>query len=67
MAFWRKTGDNLKNGTVLGIIVALAMVWGNNVYSWLLISVPPLWTQTIPLWLYLIVLGALIGYFVDRK
>lgn len=64
--FWVHLGDNLKNGTILGMIVAVTMIWGNKVYSWLLINVPPSWTSAIPLWAYLLVLGGIIGYLIDR-
>lgn len=67
MAFWRQMGDNLKNGTILGMVVALAMMWGNKVYSWLLINVPAAWTNTIPLWAYLLAIGAVVGYVIDRR
>lgn len=66
MAFWKSMGDNLKNGTILGMVVALAMMWGNNVYSWLLINVPPSWTSVIPLWASLLAIGGIIGYIFDK-
>ena len=64
--FWFRMGDNLKNGTVLGMLVALAMIWGNKVYDWLLINLPPAWTSTIPLWASLIIIGGIVGYIIDR-
>ena len=67
MALWRSTGDNLKNGTILGMLMALAMIWGNKVYSWLLINVPSAWTSVIPLWAYLIIIFGIVGYWIDRK
>ena len=65
--FWYRLGDNLKNGTVLGALLGASLAWGNHVYSWLLINVPALWISTVPLWAWLIIFGAIIGYIIDRS
>jgi len=64
---WQSRRDNLKNGTILGMLVAVAMIWGNKVYSWFLINAPASWTQTIPLWAWLMGGFALVGYIIDKK
>lgn len=67
--FWRKTGDNLQNGTILGSLFGASIAWGSGIYDWVVEIVPTTWLYfgdySIPI--YLIAIGALIGYFVDRK
>ena len=67
MTFWHRMGDGLKNGTVLGALLGAAIAWGNQVYSWLLINLPAMWISTVPLWAWLIGIGAIIGYLIDRN
>lgn len=68
-SFWKKTGDNLQNGTILGALFGAAIVWGGGIYDWIVEMVPLNWLLigdlSIPL--YLVGAGALIGYIVDRK
>jgi len=61
--------DNLKNGTFLGALFGLAIVWGDKFYDWLTLSMPSSWMYLgeLSLPVYIIVAGALIGYFVDRR
>lgn len=68
-SIWRKTGDNLKNGAILGALFGAAIVWGAPIYSFLLINIPAAWLQigSYSMQIYLIVFGAMIGYWVDRK
>ena len=66
---WRKTGDNLQNGTILGALFGITIVWGEQIYDWIVGVVPLNWLylgeMSIPI--YLITIGALGGYFIDRK
>jgi len=68
MGFWKKGRDTLHNGTVLGALAGLFIWQGANVYSWLIINIPTAWLKlgTYSLPIYLIGLGALVGYIVDR-
>jgi len=65
-SFWTRGRDKLQNGLCFGFLLGAAIIWGNKLYSWLLIQVPPLWTQTIPLEVYILGICGLIGYFIDR-
>ncbi len=66
---WRKTGDNLKNGAILGALMGLGIVFGEKIISWLTKIIPETWlylgSWSVPI--YLIGLSAIVGYFVDRK
>jgi len=67
--FWTKTGkDTLHNGAVLGALLAAAVIWGNIVYDWLIGVIPAEWLilGEFSLPVYLLVVGALLGYVVDR-
>ena len=68
-SFWKKAGDNLQNGTILGALFGAVIVWGSGIYDWVAGVVPTTWLYlgdySIPV--YLIVTGALIGYFIDKK
>jgi len=68
MGFWKKGRDTLHNGTVLGALAGFFIWQGANVYSWLIINIPTAWLKigTYSLPIYLIGLGALVGYIVDR-
>ncbi len=60
--------DNLLNGIVLGALLAAAIIWGGTIYGWIEGIVPVDWLVlgewSLPV--YLLGLGALIGYIVDR-
>lgn len=66
---WRKSGDSLKNGTILGILMAVGIVFGEKIIDWLNKTVPENWIYlgdwSVPI--YLIIVLAITGYFVDRK
>ncbi len=66
--FWRKGADNLRNGAVLGAIAGFIIWQGAGIYTWLLETIPPAWyvLGDLSLPIYLIVVGALVGYMVDR-
>jgi len=68
-SMWRKTGDDLKNGTFLGALMGVGIVFGEKIIPWLNKTIPENWVYlaewSIPV--YLIVLLAIIGYFIDRK
>lgn len=68
-SMWRKTGDNLKNGTILGALMAIGIVFGEGIMNFLSNNFPEQWLYfgnwSIPI--YLIVLLTVIGYFIDRK
>ena len=60
--------DDLFNGVVLGGLLGAAIVWGAPIYTWIIETVPSAWlvlgNSSLPL--YLIGVGALIGYIVDK-
>ena len=60
--------DKLLNGVVLGAMLGAAIVWGAPIYSWLIINIPSTWLVLgdLSLPIYIIGVGALAGYFVDR-
>ena len=66
--FWRRGADNLRNGTILGAILALAIISGDAIYSFIQANIPESWmvfgNLSIPV--YLISLFAIIGYWIDR-
>ena len=68
MAIFKKVKDNLANGTLLGALVGVAVVWGDKLYAWMQGAIPEAWTVlgewSIPI--YVIGIGALIGYGIDR-
>ena len=68
-SMWRKTGDNLKNGTFFGVLMAIGIVFGEKIIDWLNKTIPENWLYfgdlSIPV--YLIILLAIVGYSVDRK
>ena len=69
-SFWTRTGrDNLQNGAILGALLAAAIVWGSTVYEWIEGIVPLDWLVLgeFSLPVYLLGLGALVGYIVDRS
>ena len=65
---WKKGTDSLKNGLVLGALLGAMIVWGAQIYSWLIINVPTAWLilgeWSLPI--YIIGVGALAGYIIDR-
>jgi hypothetical protein len=69
MTFLKKGSDNLKNGIVLGGLFGAAIVWGNLIYSWVQTIIPSSWLVlgSFSLPVYLIVLGAIVGYIIDFK
>ncbi len=68
MSLLKKGRDNLLNGTVLGGILAAAIIWGGTVYEWIEGIVPVDWLVlgewSLPV--YLLGVGALVGYIIDR-
>ena len=68
VGFWKKGRDTLHNGTVLGALAGLFIWQGANIYSWLIINIPSVWLKlgTYSLPIYLIGIGALAGYIIDR-
>jgi len=68
-SMWRKTGDNLKNGTILGALMGIGIVFGEKIINWLTKILPENWLYlgdwSVPI--YIILLSAIVGYFVDRK
>jgi len=68
-SIWRKTGDNLKNGTILGTLMAIGIVFGEKIMNFLSNNFPEQWLYlgnwSVPI--YLIVALTITGYFIDRK
>jgi len=66
--FFQKGKDKLLNGIVLGALLGAAIVWGAQIYTWLIINVPSAWLVlgewSLPI--YVIGFGAILGYIVDR-
>lgn len=60
--------DKLLNGTVLGAVAGFLIWQGAPIYTWLLETIPPAWYALgdLSLPLYLIAVGALVGYIVDK-
>ncbi len=60
--------DKLLNGVVLGGLLGAAIVWGAPIYSWIIINFPNNWLVLgdVSLPAYLIGLGALAGWIVDK-
>lgn len=60
--------DNLKNGTIFGALAGLAVAGGNYIIEFLKGVIPAnamvfgAWS----LWVYLVAIGALTGYIIDR-
>lgn len=67
--FWRRGTDNLKNGTILGGIFGLVIVFGQAIYDFFVDIIPESWiflgSWSIPV--YLVLVGALLGYIIDRS
>ena len=63
--------DNLTNGAILGGITGALVVYGQNVYSWIVPIIPQSWIDVFPegmgIAVILILIGSLIGYIVDRN
>lgn len=68
MTIWKRGLDNLRNGVILGALFGAAIVWGNKVYSFLILNIPSAWLKfgELSLPLYLIGIGAIVGYIIDR-
>jgi len=68
-SMWRKTGDNLKNGAILGALMGIGIIFGEKIIGWLNKTIPENWLYfgNLSIQIYLIVLLAIIGYMVDRK
>ncbi len=64
----QKGKDKLLNGVILGALFGAVIVWGVNIYGWLITNVPSSWLVLgeFSLPVYVIGAGALIGYIVDR-
>lgn len=66
---WRKTGDNLKNGTYFGALMGIGIVFGERIMNFLGNNFPKDWMYlgnlSVPI--YLIIALAITGYFIDRK
>ena len=67
--FWKKTGDNLQNGAILGALFGASIAWGAGIYDWIVGVVPLTWLYfgDYSIQLYLVLVGALVGYLVDRQ
>jgi len=63
---FRRGRDFLGNGVIFGLVASSFLIWGNKIYSWLLINVPAYWTETIPLWVSVLIIGGIVGYVIDR-
>jgi hypothetical protein len=61
--------DNLLNGTILGGLFAAAIIWGGSIYGWMKEMIPLEWLilGELSLPVYLLGIGALVGYIIDRK
>lgn len=70
MSFWRKGGDTLHDGTILGAIAGALLIWGNQVSDWIVGILPESATtfagDTFSLPIIFIGAGMVIGYIVDR-
>lgn len=68
MGIWKSGKDTLHNGIVIGILLGIALVWGQPVYDWIVSIIPTTWdwlgTYTIPI--IVIGIAGLVGYIVDR-
>lgn len=66
----KKGSDNLLNGTILGAILGLAIVYGDKILAEVTKIIPSSWylfeSTTLSLALILGGAGALIGYILDR-
>ncbi len=60
--------DKLVNGVILGALFGAMIIWGAQIYTWLQTTVPTTWLVLgeFSLPVYIIGLGALAGYLVDR-
>jgi len=67
--FWRRTGDNLKNGTILGGLFALGIIFGERIMNFLGNNFPKEWMffGDWSVTICLVVTGLIIGYIIDRK
>jgi len=67
-SIFKKGKDKLVNGIVLGALLGAAIVWGAQIYTWILLTVPQSWmvlgSASLPI--YVIGIGALAGYIIDR-
>ncbi len=68
MTLLQRGRDKLLNGTILGMLLAAAIIWGSTVYGWIEGIIPVDWLilGEFSLPVYLLGLGALIGNIVDR-
>ncbi len=61
--------DKLLNGVILGAILGATIVWGEPIYSWLIINIPSSWLVlgewSLPI--YVVGTMAILGYIVDRR
>lgn len=67
-SLWRKTGDNLKNGTILGGLFALGIVFGERIMNFLGNNFPKecMYFGDWSIAVYLIGVGLIAGYIIDR-
>lgn len=67
-SIWRKGKDTLHNGTVLGVLLGIAVVWGSTILAKIEEIIPETWIvlgeYSIPV--YIIGACALLGYLIDR-
>jgi len=69
MTFWKSSvRDKVKNGTFLGGLLGLAIWQGANIYAWILGNFPSeyLYLGEFSLPIYLIGIGALVGFIIDK-
>lgn len=68
VSFWKQGKDTLHNGTVLGALLGVAIVWGSVILAKIEELIPVTWEvfgeYSIPV--FIIGAGALIGYLIDR-
>jgi len=67
-SFWKQGKDTLHNGTVLGALLGIAIVWGSVILAKIEELIPATWEvlgeYSIPV--YIIGACAILGYAMDR-
>ena len=71
-SIWRKTGDNLKNGTILGVlfgflIASSSIVWIQSLITTVVNFIPLNYHFQYIEYFIMASIGGVIGYFVDRR
>ena len=68
-SFWRKGSDSLKNGTIFGAVLGIAMISADKIMNFVESIIPQTW-MVIPggysVQVYTVALLALVGYIIDR-